>query len=74
MIVFTTPQLCLARSLLKAGIPADLMKWFLPRCGASEAEWQEMRDAKAVNLRAGRFRLSDEGRREYRKQSQGKYF
>lgn len=73
-ITFSIPQLCLLRSLLKAGIPADLIHWFPPRCGATEAEWQALRDAGMVNLRAGRFRLSTDGKREYRRQSKGRYF
>ena len=72
--VFNIPQLHLARSLLKDGIPADLMPLVISRCGASETDWQAMRDAKLVNLRAGRFRLSDEGRQEYRRQAKGRCF
>lgn len=70
----TTPQLCLLRSLRKTGLPVSLLEIFLSRCGASQEDWQGLRDWGLVEQEGDRFVLTKIGQREYRGQSKGHYF
>lgn len=73
--MLSTAQLCLLRSLLKAGSPADLIGIYLNRCGATEQEWQSLISEKLVETdREGRYWLSKEGKRTYKKAKVGRYF
>lgn len=74
VVEFTTPQLHLLRSLDGRGFPVNLLENFVLRCGASPAEWEALVRGGLVEDRAGRFELTDKGRREYRKAKKGRYF
>lgn len=74
----STAQLCLLRCFLKNGVCCELIDIFLTRCGATPEEWTAIQQTKLVrksNLRSGsRFVFTKEGKREYNKQKQGRYF
>lgn len=67
-------QLCVARSLKLRGCPSDLMHIYLTRCGATQAEFDEMLSASFVSEQDFRFSLTKQGEREYNKQKRGQYF
>jgi hypothetical protein len=62
------------RSLISQGWPADLIGHLPTRCGAGAGEWLALLDGGLAENEAGRFRLTDEGRRTYKRQKQGRYF
>jgi hypothetical protein len=70
----TTTQLLLLRSLKRDGWPCDLLDHLLPRCGAGQAEWDALVAAGLVESHLGRWRLTDDGKREYKRQSAGRWF
>ena len=72
MILLSISQLCLLRSLRKAGFPCELIGIFLLRCGASEEEWKSL--AGLVEERQGRYWLTEQGQKLYRLESKGRYF
>lgn len=67
-------QLHVLRSVLSRGVPYDLVTILLNRCGATLAEWQELLDRGIVVERDRRYVMTDEGKRIYRKEKQGRYF
>lgn len=70
----TIPQLHLARSLDRNGVPVELMDIFLRRCSATPADLDGFRAAGLVEEADGRVRLSARGRKTYKTQKQNRYF
>ncbi len=72
---WTTEQLMVARSLLKQGCPNDLLHIILLRCSANDQDWTGLQNNGFVEQdNAGRWWLSQAGKREYSKQKVGRYF
>lgn len=74
MPILDIHQLMVLRSLLKVGSPVDLASIFLSRCGCSEAGWAALTEAGLVEQKKGRWLLTEEGKKQYRKQKVGKWF
>lgn len=72
--MLSTAQLRVLRSLLKRGWPEDLFDYLLTRNDLPPAGWEQLVSAFLVDRRAGRWVLTEEGRREYRRQSHGRFF
>lgn len=70
----TTAVLCLLRSLESRSIETGLVPIFLTRCGATAADYDDLKTAGHVRERAGRTEITDDGRRAYRKAKVGRYF
>lgn len=71
---FNIHQLMMLRSLLRNGWPCELLEYLPRRCGASQADWDVLVEAGLVEQAAGRWQLTKEGKRAYRRGSVGKYF
>jgi hypothetical protein len=66
--------LCVLRCLYGGSVAQDLMPIIIRRCGASEAEWAALLADGTAALRRGRYELTAEGRRTYRRAKVGRYF
>lgn len=73
-LTLTDAQLRCLRCLRRNGWCVTLESYIMSRNGASAEEWQQLRKARLVLLRAGRFRLTADGKRAYNRQSKGRYF
>ncbi len=74
MTITTTPQLIMLRSLVAKGWPDDLIRYIWERAGGTEAEWLALADAGLVLQRDARWELTQTGKREFHRQSVGRYF
>lgn len=70
----TVAQLHLLRCLRGRGIPAELLEIFLNRCGASREEWNALTLLGWAVEERGRFLLTKEGEKRYRKLRETRYF
>jgi len=72
----TIPQMCMMRSLISQGVPANLIDIFLVRCDLDAGGWKQLIDAGYVELRKKdqRYWQSDAGKRAYNVQKKHKWF
>ena len=70
----TTPQLIILRSLRKKGWSAELACWCWSRAGGSKAEFAAMHLAGLIEERDGRWHLTAAGKKEFKRQAQGRWF
>lgn len=80
-MTFTIHDLCFLRSMMKMGICPTLMSYMLERSGVTQENLDNLKKEKLVYLckkkaygKSGRWFVTDIGKKEYKKQSQGKYF
>ena len=67
-------QLYLMQSCRKLGIPENFVPIFLVRCGASEAEYQDLVKQGMVETKDGRIQLTKAGKRVFKREHQRGYF
>ena len=70
----TTPQLIMLRSLKTKGWSSELASWCWSRAGGSEAEFGALAAAGLIGELNGRWQLTAAGKKEYRRQSQNRWF
>ena len=70
----TTPQLIMLRSLKAKGWSSELACWCWQRAGGSEAEFEALAAAGLIEECDGRWQLTAAGKKEYRRQSQNRWF
>jgi hypothetical protein len=70
----TNLHLMMLRALTTRGWEVALKQYLLSRHDATEADLDALVAAKLVWVRKGRLELTDEGRKQYRKQKVGRYF
>ncbi len=72
----STAQLCFLRSTKgRHGIPTNLVRIFIRRCGMTEQEYLDLCERKWVQTDPDNvLRLTKEGLKQYKKLSKGRYF